>query len=1006
MSLPASFPTSASGAPRVRRGHRDRTSPAGDSPNRLPELLLRAVDFLLALLVFVLPFVMGGREAWGHRFLITIALALAASWGLYAAVAGRRLTLSGFEWLFVAGLAIVWFQTQPQAPEALRQFSAEYERLLPAWSLTQIAASPAPSEIQDDVPTPTENAVGNDPAMSEHPRTETGWNTLSLLPHETRHAWWMLLSYLIVAVVTCQRLQSINDCERLLKWIGLSGVAMTLFAILQFATSNNRFFWCYRNPYTGTDDVLKGAFTNRNHFAQFLALSIGPLLWWLTKGMRPAETPAVHSGTDSRTRKLRRSTDEGTSFVQSGGVLSVPFALLLTALSLVAFCILLSLSRGGMIAAGAAFLVAMAGMWRSLQMKSSLSVVMMGGAAVVLVLLAVVGQDQIQTRVDQLVSGDADAVDPENARRAIWAANLVAFKAFPIFGTGVGSHSEVYPTYMKDLAEFPATQFSHAESTYINLLLETGAAGVSLLALGLLLLLGRLLNGFLRQQSAARKACITAVAASALGGILHAVADFIWYVPAIVVVSIVLAVTGVRACRKDDGPRGLPIPRVAWAGLTVICVMALVRVQSDLGARVESERHWYAYLKKAYDEQALAAASEYAYEETRRTRRQNLFAEILDPGGNSEATNSRIQPVSYATDVSPDDDELIDSELQVQPTDRLQSTKEKLTLLKAAVQANPAHVSARLALANRLLELFEILQTRSENPFALSQIRDAAVSSGFENRDELHDWLQRSFGDNIALAELAHRMARESLKHCPLPRDAWLTLIETDFLRDVDNSEHPQLVEQLLALRQYDPAARFVAGREAVVAQDVPAAIEHWQMVFHASPQHRLGILRLMAPQAPAAFFIELFEPNAEELQDLLAVYDALNRPAESIAVLRRLTETIPAEARLIEDDEERLQLLLLAYAASVRLEDFAFAEAHLRSLVEEFPVAYKPRHYLGLVLLQQQRFDEALAEFEWCHEHDPGNIWLPKLIVRCRRESLRAAVSDEDDPLQKFRRF
>ena len=36
------------------------------APNRIADALLRLVDILIAALVFLLPFIMGGREAWGH----------------------------------------------------------------------------------------------------------------------------------------------------------------------------------------------------------------------------------------------------------------------------------------------------------------------------------------------------------------------------------------------------------------------------------------------------------------------------------------------------------------------------------------------------------------------------------------------------------------------------------------------------------------------------------------------------------------------------------------------------------------------------------------------------------------------------------------------------------------------------------------------------------------------------------------------------------------------------
>ncbi|MFN9719528.1 MAG: hypothetical protein ACK58L_12585, partial [Planctomycetota bacterium] len=46
--------------------------------SRLPAKpkLVWAADILIAILLIVFPFIMGGREAWGHRTLITLAMLL------------------------------------------------------------------------------------------------------------------------------------------------------------------------------------------------------------------------------------------------------------------------------------------------------------------------------------------------------------------------------------------------------------------------------------------------------------------------------------------------------------------------------------------------------------------------------------------------------------------------------------------------------------------------------------------------------------------------------------------------------------------------------------------------------------------------------------------------------------------------------------------------------------------------------------------------------------------
>ena len=92
-------------------------------------VVLTIVDVLIGALIFLLPFIMGGREAWGHWFLITVSLSLGVSWAVYAAVQGSRYSVSWLEVFLIAGLSIAWFQVQPQTPETMSRVSPEYAQL-------------------------------------------------------------------------------------------------------------------------------------------------------------------------------------------------------------------------------------------------------------------------------------------------------------------------------------------------------------------------------------------------------------------------------------------------------------------------------------------------------------------------------------------------------------------------------------------------------------------------------------------------------------------------------------------------------------------------------------------------------------------------------------------------------------------------------------------------------------------------------------------------------------
>jgi tetratricopeptide (TPR) repeat protein len=938
-------------------------------PNRFSQILLWAVDLIIAALVFVLPFIMGGREAWGHWFLISGALLLGVVWAVYASVTGCRYFVSWLELSLLAGLGIVFYQLQPQSAEAMTQFSGEYSRLLPVWSQTQPAGTP------------------------EH------WSTLSFTPVETRHAIWMLLAYAVILTVLFQRVRSVGDCTRLMKWVAISGVLMTGFGILQWNISDGRFFWFYEHPFTDTTQHLKGAFTNRNHFAQFLSLSIGPLLWWLFRDVKrliggddePTAPPAQRSMTKSLratagksgSHKKRRTTPGGTFALPAATAdrfLSLPVIGLSVCVACVAIAVLMSLSRGGMIATAAAGLIAFVGLWRGFNLGGAMAGLVLGGGILFLSLLALVDQEEVQTRVDQLISTDADQVDAGGVRRAIWTADAKAIQQFPWFGTGVGSHRDVYTIYMDDYADFATFELTHAESSYVHLALETGFVGVTCLTLTLLWFLVRLLYGYLRSSSAAAKSLAVAVAASAAAATLHAVTDFIWYVPAIVVISLVLVVVGLKSVSRGFGTAaastGLWFPRIGWAAIGGFCLLGLVQVQPELQARIVGERHWYASLRTAFqmeveDEYGDLEAGESIVVETKQVE---LTPEAEAEYAAKEATREHVAQVKYH--------------------------QERIGHLSKSVLACPDQHRAKLALAEQLLKLFDLIQSKSDNPFPLNMVRDTVLNGGFSSAVESREWLQRTCGKRVNLLLLADKLARESLAACPVQGHAYLSLLETSFVRESLSTQ--PLIDQAMLVRGHDPRVSFVAGREALTKGDQEAAIAMWDSVFHSSRYFRLNILSMLAAQAPVEFFIQQFHPNAEELKDLRDVYQVLKRERDYKVALAELCRVIPKESPSIEDEDERLKEMLLACAAAEYLENWELAVDLYQQTIKDFPGAYEAHYGLGRTLYGLERWDQAVIHLKWCHDWDPGNEWVPKMISWARRE-MRKNEEEKAEQLTKL---
>jgi O-antigen ligase/tetratricopeptide (TPR) repeat protein len=914
--------------------------------------LLRATDAILAALIVVFPFIMGGREAWGHRILITMALALGCVWSLHKLRTGGRFVLLAIEPLIIAGLLLVWLQTVPLAPHVMEKISPEYERLLPGWTETQL------------------HSVGSD--------AKTQWRTASLLPTETQHAFLMLLSYGVIGIVVAQRLTTEEDCHRMLKLVGISGILMAVFAVVQLATSNDLFFWFYRHPYTGTRFLLKGAFTNRNHFAQFLALSIGPLTWWMLSQRRD---------TNSGLRQLKGLGPARTNHSRFDNIVDMKMLMMVCAVGGVIVSIMLSLSRGGMMAAALASTVCLAGLWKSGRVGASLALVIVGVGGIAVAGIMVLGQGKIEDRIDQLASVNADQIDRSNSRRAIWAADSRAVTAFPLIGSGVGSHRYIYPVYMQDLVSFRGTIFSHAESSYVHLATETGLVGLALAAMGMLFSVGRILWHLLKRTETERVAALSAVIASLFAGLFHAAVDFIWYVPAIVVTTIVLGVVGLRLCTGFRPELGIPFPRLGWLMGGVGCLLILCRVQPELAQRIAGERCWTQYKNTSDDLDASLVATD----ET-----------IGLDGENEEFALVPAEPAE--TEVVTAAASYDESQNRAVEKNEIKALSTRMNLLLKGIKADPQHLDTLHELSLLSLKMFQLRQQISDNPLNEVQIRDAALSN-FNSTGEMHAWLTKAFGRNIKLLMLSDQMARRTLALCPVHGEAYMVLLHTGFLRDVRDSGRESLMNQTLLVGGNDPYIRYFVGDCLLTDGRAADAMAQWQFVFHSSPEYRTEVCRNISRHLPANFALTTFNPTIDELDEVLAAFRERGRQIDTEHLLYVIDDKIQEELEARDsgtgqstekptDTSHYVGLLVAAHQAAAAFELHEQSEHMLQLALKCDETAYWPHHALGLFLLNRERYAEAGEMFEWCFDQKPGDARVEELLLMSRRFSRQKRTS------------
>ncbi len=520
--------------------------------------LLRAVDAGLAAIIVVVPLFLGGRIALGQFVLLILTFAVALCWLLRQSFVNQASWIhSPLDWLVLAALGLVGLQLVPLPPAVLATLSPHHHEILPLWA-----------------PDSTSTILG-------------GWNTISLTPGTTQSSLILILTFSILLLVVVQRVRRIEDIHFLLRWIALATVGMAVFALMQYVCGNGKFFWFYEHPFSDTAAHVKGSFTNRNHFAQFIALGIGPLVWWILHDLRSS----------------RRKRSDRTQFAHGSDRLEVVTGLKLLALGVSVFAALMSLSRGGAMAGLIAVVVCLLVLYCGSLVSRKMLLVVTTVALFVGACLHIYGYQAVANRLDDFLS--VDELGENQARWQLWQADLKAAADFPLLGTGLGSHAEVNPIYFHNEQTQEGTEYTHAENGYVQVFLEGGSLGLllTLSAIGLCIFV--CISTLQTGPSTSTLLCLSALAASLAACFAHSATDFIWYIPGCMIVPVVSAGCAVRLWqlqRTEAGkpPAAVQLPQIGWwVAAACLLLLGCLLMQNYLAA-VRAEPYWHRYLTLAH----------------------------------------------------------------------------------------------------------------------------------------------------------------------------------------------------------------------------------------------------------------------------------------------------------------------------------------------------------------------------------------------------------------------
>lgn len=333
--------------------------------------------------------------------------------------------------------------------------------------------------------------------------------TISLDPFTTQVAAAHFFALFLLFVVTLALLHSASRLRRIATFIIVFGFLFAFFAILQSVLSPQKIYGIYESRYA----VPFGSFVNRHNFAAYMEMTLSiPLGLMFVGAVRP----------DKR-------------------------LLYITAIALMGVALLLSGSRGGLVAFLAELILLVIlttgnGSRKRLGLRLALSVLLfaaiIGGAIFV-------GGDTSLTRFAEQTAAD----DVTTGRAQIWKTTIDVIEANFPFGAGLGAFGVAYTPHD------PLSGLERVEQAHNDYLQVVADAGLIGLAIGgfFLVLLFRAGLGAGKIGNLDRRGLAVGAFAGCFAVLVHSIFDFVLHTTAVSVLFLILvAIIAASRCRFDD----------------------------------------------------------------------------------------------------------------------------------------------------------------------------------------------------------------------------------------------------------------------------------------------------------------------------------------------------------------------------------------------------------------------------------------------------------------------
>ena len=335
-----------------------------------------------------------------------------------------------------------------------------------------------------------------------------GHLTISIAPYETFSQLLLLITYLAAFYVVLVTARDRGAGKRLMYVLICLGTFEALYGLVQYLTGW-QYIFTYAKKYYLQDAT--GTYINRNHFAGLLEMVL------------PFTVAMVLTGARNFARTRPRNKAARGIFT-SAALTRAVFWLFLAGLIFIA--ILFSRSRMGFVSASAGLMAVLVLAGSShLQARNRVLI----GALLLLGVTAFavwIGSDPVITRFETL--GGEYGQTGQN-RVSIWFDTLKLIHERPLFGTGLGTFAEAYPSVQ---TAFLNLIVDHAHCDYLEVASDLGLPGGIALFGSILWVLAQAVRYFPKANESIDRTLCLGCTGSITAMLVHSLADFNLHIPA------------------------------------------------------------------------------------------------------------------------------------------------------------------------------------------------------------------------------------------------------------------------------------------------------------------------------------------------------------------------------------------------------------------------------------------------------------------------------------------